>query len=243
MPEGLSTEDGTAIDLDGSEREFARAMAAPEPDEPEHPAPPKRVELSEEELGEKFGWITNPDGSRRAKRAKGRPSTKARTVTPPPVADKSAKPAGKGKDRDPGPAPDFTQPLSELTSACWMVLAAAPVPVEPLRVKLRAQAKILRENQGGVVQGVAIMAAHNGVIRRGVESLTMGSAGWVLPATMALAPFAVQSMAVWRAKPEDLAELAAQTEQEWKDEFEAMSAAMGIGPARPGAGEPEQAAA
>src|SRR6266567_6288484 len=172
MPEGLATEDGTAIDLDAPPPEFARAMAAPEPGEPEHPAPPRREQLSEEELGAKYGWTTNPDGTRRAKRAKGRPSARARTTTAPAAAEKPAR--GKGEAE---PKPDLSQPLAELTSAMWMVLAAAPVPAEPLRIKLRAQARVLRENQAGVVQGVSVMAANNGMIRRGVEALTMGSAG------------------------------------------------------------------
>jgi hypothetical protein len=38
MPEGLKTPAGDKVDLDG---EFARAMAAPEPDEPVAPAPPR----------------------------------------------------------------------------------------------------------------------------------------------------------------------------------------------------------
>lgn len=218
MPEGLSTEDGTAIDLDAAEQEFARAMNAPEPDEPEHPAPPKREQLSEEELGAKYGWTTGPDGQRRAKRAKGRPSAKPReTMAPPPQEPPKG---GKGKDAK----PDFTGPLTEFTEALWMVAAATPIPSEVLRVKVRAQAKVLRSTQGGLVQGVNLMAQHNGTIRRGVEALTMGGAGWVLPAVMALAPFAVQSAAVWRADPADLVKLAAETEKEWAEEFEAMTA-------------------
>ncbi len=55
MPEGLATEDGTAIDLDAAEQQFTMAMLAPEPGEPEHPAPPKREQLTEEELGAKYG--------------------------------------------------------------------------------------------------------------------------------------------------------------------------------------------
>jgi len=217
MPEGLSTEDGQAINLDAAEQEFARAMAAPEPDEPEHPAPPKRAQPTEEELGEKYGWTTLPDGTRRAKRAKGRPAKPRTTTAPPAAAGKPAK--GKG---DTEPRPDLTQPLSELTSALWMVMAAAPVPVEGLRVKVRAQAKILRENQAGLVQGLNLMAQNNGTIRRGVEMLTMGGASWVLPATMAVAPFAVQSAQLWRMDPAELVGLAQQTEQEWADEFRAM---------------------
>ena len=232
--EGLATEDGTAIDLDRAEQDFARAMAAPEPDDPEHPAPPKREQLSEEEAGEKYGWTTDPKtGHRRAKRAKGRPSTKPRTTTPPPPPPPGSKPP-KGE----APKADFTQPLAELTSALWMVMAGAPIPADDLRVKVRAQAYVLRENQGGVCQGVNIMAQHNGTIRRGVEALTMGSAGWVLPAVMAVAPFAVQTSQVWRMKPADLADMAAKTEADWETEFKEMKSAMGLADE-----EPEAAAA
>jgi hypothetical protein len=228
MPEGLATADGTAIDLDRAEQEFARAMAAPEPDEPEHPAPPKREELSEEEAGQRYGWTTDPKtGQRRAKRAKGRPSTKPRTTTPPPAPDKPVKP------KDVPAKPDFTGPLADLTSALWMVAAAVPIPAEPLRIKVRAQAKILRENRGGLVQGVNVMAQNNGVIRRGVEMLAMGSGGWILPATMAVAPFCVQSAQMWKMDPAELVDLAKQTEKEWEDEFKAMTAAMGLGDPEP----------
>jgi hypothetical protein len=226
MPEGLATEDGTAIDLDAAEAQFAQAMNAPEPDEPEHPAPPKREQLSEEELGAKYGWTTDAQGNRRAKRAKGRPSTKARTTDAPlPGADKPRS-GPKGKGPPVPPKPDLSGPLTELTSALWMVMAAAPIPADPLRVKVRAQAKVLRANQGGLVQGVNLMAANNGMIRRGVEALTMGSAGWVLPATMAVAPFCVQTAQLWRMDPEDLLGLAQQTEEEWAAEFQAMQDQM-----------------
>lgn len=222
MPEGLATEDGTAIDLDAAEAEFARAMNAPEPDEPEHPAPPKREQLSEEELGAKYGWTTDAQGNRRAKRAKGRPRTQARTTDAPPPPQEPQKPSKGAKGAD--PKPDYTGPLTEFTSALWMVAAATPIPAEGLRIKVRAQAKVLKATQDGVVQGVNMMAQHNGMIRRGVEALTMGGAGWVLPAVMALAPFAVQSAAVWRADPANLVALAEETEKEWAEEFEAMTA-------------------
>src|SRR5260370_3656198 len=197
MREGLATEDGTAIDLDAAEQQFTMAMLAPEPGEPEHPAPPKREQLTEEELGAKYGWTTGPDGERRAKRAKGRPA-KARVTEAAPAA--AGKPAKKPAENA-GIKPDLTQPLTELTSALWMVMAAAPIPPEPLRIKVRAQAKILRINRPGLVQGLNLMAQNNGTIRRGVEMLTMGGASWILPATMAVAPFAVQSAQLWRREP------------------------------------------
>jgi hypothetical protein len=127
-----------------------------------------------------------------------------------------------------------------------MVLAAAPVPAEGIRLKLRAQAKVLKDNQPGLCQGVNLMAQHNGTIRRGVEALTMGSAGWVLPAVMAVAPFAVQSAALWKADPAQLADMAAQTEAEWDEQFAAMREAMGLDQAeqlRDLADERDQAAA
>lgn len=241
MPEGLSTADGKAIDLDTAEQEFHRAMAAPEPDEPEHAAPPKRVQLSEEEMGERYGWITNPDGTKRAKRAKGRPAAKPRITDAAPGGQEPSKPAkGKGEA---AAKPDLTQPLSELCGALWMVMAAAPIPAEPLRIKVRAQAKLLREHRGGLVQGVNLMAQNNGVVRRGVEMLTMGGASWVLPATMAVAPFAVQSAQMWKMSPADLVGLAKATEQEWAAEFAAMQQAMGLTDPEGDEGDDEMAAA
>src|SRR6266567_3620786 len=102
MPEGLAPEDGTAIALDAPPPEFARAMAAPEPGEPEHPAPPRREQLSEEELGAKYGWTTNPDGTRRAKRAGAAPPVTLGSSAAPAAAEKPAR--GKGEAE---PKPDL----------------------------------------------------------------------------------------------------------------------------------------
>lgn len=215
MPEGLATADGQAIDLDQAEADFHRAMAAPEPDEPIAPAPPKRAPADDEApYGRKV------DGT--PKKAPGGRPAKPRVTESKPAAPAQ----GKGKSAAEGT--DYTQPLGEFTSALWMVMAAAPVPADEWRIKLRAQAYILKENQPGLCQGVNLMAQHNGVIRRGVEALTMGNAGWVLPAVMAVAPFAVQSAAVWKATPGELADMAAKTEAEWDEQFKAMRAAMGL---------------
>jgi hypothetical protein len=219
MAEGLATADGTQIDLDKAEADFHRAMAAPEPTEPIAPAPPKRAPADPEAPhGRKL------DGT--PKKAPGGRPAKARVTTPPRTPEKPSKP-GKGPGATAAQA-DYTQPLGDFTSAVWMVMAAAPLPNEGLRVKVRAQAKILRDNQPGLCQGVNLMAQHNGTIRRGVEALTMGQAGWVLPACMALAPFAVQSAQLWRTDPAELVGLAEETEQQWAEQFKAMQAAMGL---------------
>jgi len=217
MPEGLATEDGAAIDLDRAEQEFARAMAAPEPGEPEAPAPPKRAPADEEApFGRKL------DGTPK-KAPGGRPVKPRVTDTKPVTATKGGKGGGAAGD-----APDYTQPLADLTSGLWMVLAAAPVPNDGMRIKLRAQAAILKENQPGIVQSVALMAAHNGTVRRGVEMLTTGGASWALPAIMGLAPFCVQTAQLWRTDPAELVSLAAKTEAEWDEQFKAMQQAMGL---------------
>lgn len=219
MPEGLATADGQAIDLDQAEADFHRAMAAPEPDEPIAPAPPKRApDDPDAPFGRKL------DGT--PKKAPGGRPAKPRVVEAPQAAGKAPKP-GRGPGQAAGAA-DYAQPLGEFTSAVWMILAAAPVPAEPLRIRLRAQAAILKDNQPGLCQGINLMAQHNGTIRRGVEALTMGSAGWVLPAVMAVAPFAVQSAQLWRTDPAELVALAEQTDREWAEQFAAMQSAMGL---------------
>ena len=212
MAEGLATADGQAIDLDAAEQDFHRAMAAPEPDEPEAPAPPKRTVDPDAPYGRKV------DGTPK-KAPGGRPARPRVTESKPVVAE--AKPA-KAKTVT---ETDYTRPLGEFTSALWMVMAAAPIPNDGLRTKVRAQAAVLKDNQPELCQGISIMAQHNGTIRRGVEALTTGHAGWVLPAVMALAPFAVQSAQVWKTDP---VELAAKTEREWAVQFAAMREAMGL---------------
>ena len=214
MPEGLATEDGMAIDLDAAERDFARAMAAPEPDEPEAPAPPKRPPADEE-----APYGRRLDGT--PKKAPGGRPAKPRVTEAKPVV------AGKGKAAA-GNAQDYTQALGDFTSGLWMVMAAAPVPNDGMRVKVRAQAKVLKDNQPGLCQGLNQMAQHNGTIRRGVEALTTGNAGWIVPACMALAPFAVQSAQIWKSDPATLADMAKETEAEWDEEFKAMRQAMGL---------------
>ena len=199
MPEQLVTADGAAVSVEESERIFAAAMAAPPASDPEMPLPPAF------DPGAPHG--RKLDGT--PKKAPGGRPPKARTL--PPVPAVSPAPAGTKTT-----APDYTRPLAEFTDGLWMVLAAVPVPEGNLRIRVRAQAHILKANQPGVVTAVNSMAQHNATIRWGVEKLTLGSAGWVLPAVMALAPFAVQSAQIWRTEPTEGMILAAKdTEQEW----------------------------
>ena len=216
MPETLETADGAPVPLDDTDARFAAAMAAPRGDEPEHPAPPERPPADPEApFGRKI------DGTPK-KRPGGRPPTRPREITAPPAAAGSS--SARSSPPSAGPQ-DYTGGLTEFSEALWMVLAATPVPWETIRIRVRAQAWVLAQNQAGVVQGVNIMAQHNGTVRAGVEKLTTGSAGWVLPAVMALAPFGVQTALIWRAPPNgDMEALAAQTEAAWERTFASMRA-------------------
>lgn len=209
--ETLATADGKPIDLDQTDAEFAKAMAAPRGDEPEAPAPPKR-EAPDPEA---------PYGRTKDGTPRGKPGRKPKQPPPRMTETPKTAPPPKGKA---APAADYTQGLTEFSEALWMVLAATPVPWPEWRVRVRAQAYVLKETSGGLVQGVNLMAQHNGMIRTGVEKLTTGNAGWVLPAVMAVAPFAVQSAMIWRAPADELAPVAAHVEQEWAKTVAAMQA-------------------
>lgn len=211
--ETLATADGQRVDVDGTDQAFAAAMAAPRSDEPEHAAPPRR-----EPADPDAPYGRTLDG-RPKKRPGGRPpKARPREISAPP-------PAPQGGAAKPGPAADYSAGLADFTEALWMVMAATPVPWDTIRIRVRAQAYVLKSNQGGVVQGVNLMAQHNASIRWGVEKLTTGEAGWVLPAVMALAPFAVQTGMIWRAPPNGDMELLAQhTERQWAETFAAMQA-------------------
>ena len=214
MPETLATADGQRLDLDDTDRAFAAAMAAPRADDPEHPAPPRREPADPE-----APYGRTLDG-RPKKRPGGRPpKARPREIPAPAAQAPSGGPKGKA------PAADYSAGLADFTEALWMVMAATPVPWETVRIRVRAQAYVLKSNQAGVVQGVNLMAQHNASIRWGVEKLTTGEAGWVLPAVMALAPFAVQTGMIWRAPPNgDMELLAAHTEREWAETFAKMQA-------------------
>lgn len=210
--ETLSTADGQAIDLDEAEQQFAAAMAAPRSDEPEAPAPPKREP-------------TDPDAPY-GRKVDGTPKKAPGGRPPKPRMIEGRKDDGKAKSKDqPAAGRDYTQPLAEFCDALWMIGASVPIPHDTTRVKVRVQAHVIRANAPAIAQSVNTMAQHNATIRAGVEKLTMGSAGWILPACMALAPFAFQSAALWRAPVEgDMREMADQVDAEWAAAVAAMKA-------------------
>jgi hypothetical protein len=235
MAEGLATAGGERIDLSDPDRAFGAAMAAPRADDPQHPAPPP--------IDPDAPFGRKVDGTPK-KRPGGRPpkTPAARTTTAVP-------PPGDGKGPA-GPA-DYQEGLTEFFDGVWLALAATPVPAEALRIRVRAQAAVLKANQEGLARGVNVAAQHNGQIRWAVEKVTTGNGAWLLPAMFAVAPFAVQTAQVWRVPVEgDLRNLAEATEAEWdkmfaglKDQLAELAGEAAAAAAGPGDGLRETPAA
>jgi hypothetical protein len=227
MAEGLQTADGTEIDLDHVDQEFAAAMAAPSGDEPEHPAPPDLPPADPEApYGRKL------DGS--PKKAPGGRPAKARTTTQKAIA---AGPQGDAKGGKAAPeAATYAKGLEEFFAGIALALAVLPVPKDELRIRCRVQAEVLKNTGDGLAAGMGMTAEHNGLVRWGVEKLTKGGGAWALPAALAIAPFGAQTYLLWKAPVEgDMREAADRIEDEAKAEF---LATMGMQ-----AEEPEPAAA
>jgi hypothetical protein len=108
-------------------------------------------------------------------------------------------------------------------------------------VRVRLQANLVAEHSAGLTKGIDAAAQNNAVIRRGVEALTMGSAGWVLPAVLAVAPFAASSYALWRSDvTQEMAEAALKFETAVK---ETLGPSMSDGPPGPRRGPSRTTAA
>lgn len=218
MPEGLATEDGTPIDLDSVEREFAAAMAAPAADEPEAPAPPDLPPFDPEApYGRKV------DGTPKSGPG-GRPPRKEKARTQPTPKGGPEKPSKSLAA--PGPKPDYRKGLEELLSGVSLALAVLPVPEGDARVRCRVQAAVIQGNADGLATGLALTAENSSVARWAVEKLTMGGGAWVFPAALAIMPFAMQTKTLWTAEiTEEMTVLAGKVEADATSEFKT---AMGI---------------
>lgn len=207
MGEGLQTADGTALDVppadDQVNRDFAAAMNAPEPGEPQVAAPPKRDPAADPEA---------PHGRTKDGKPKkgpgGRPPKPTRAEAPrvQPAAAAAAAPTG-----------DYTEGLAELGEGLWFLMAAGPPP-------MRAQAALFKVHRPNLVRGFNMAAQHQPMIRAGVEFLTAQS--WITILGAALVPFIMGSIGLWSGKipPELVEQLAAATARDL-EEIEAKQAA------------------
>lgn len=177
--------DGTVLDVPAAghepgEREFAAAMAAPEPGD-QMPAPPKLAD-PEAPYGRTLdGKPKKGPGGRPAKSKADRPRTQTVAAV---ATDGTAQ------------AKDYGQALAELTEGVWYLCAQFPAT--------QPQAAILKAHRPALVSGWNLAAQNNRMIASGVEILT-GKGTWVAAVAMASAPFVMQSLAIWTKSEEDLA--------------------------------------
>jgi hypothetical protein len=182
-----------------------------------------------------YGWIDDPTapGGRRPKKRPGKQSTKG--TLPPPAKRPATEPRTRSAPAGSSRPKDYSQPLAEAAQAVWFLLAGVPTPDEPTKVlgvdlvsasiRLKAQAAVLEDNTGQIVASVNLMAQHSKPVRTAVEKYTAETGpAWILPAMMALLPFAVQSAMIWRAPvPGDLSDLAKRTDAKFDEVVKAMT--------------------
>lgn len=184
MPK-LETPGGEQLDAEEVNRRFAQAMAEPEPDEPLAPAPEPKTDPEP----------SAPDNDRRHDKARTSTATAGRGRG----GARRGKHSAKAAEQEPMAEGHYVRPVLEWLQSAVIVGAVAPLPPGGLRVRARLQAATIGAHSPELAKAVDSAARHNAMIRRGVESLTMGPAGWVLPAVLMIAPFAAQSLTLWRS--------------------------------------------
>lgn len=149
------------------------------------------------------------DGTPRLK-----PAGPGRPKRDPDAAARTAK-ASPAATAAPGTGRDYSRDLDDLADGAWMLLSGIPAP-GALRVKLNAQAALLRGSKESLVHAGNIAAQHHAGTAQLIEKLTTGNAAWALPCMFALGPFVAQSIQLWRTPADQLAALAEQNAAEFR---------------------------
>jgi hypothetical protein len=170
-----------------------------------------------------YGYMKDPaTGKTRPKKAPGR----GKSAQAPPDRP-SAKP--RAARAVPSPKTDYRRDVMTLLDGVWTLAASVPdvepgtkvmgVDIRSPLVRVKAQAAIMKDNAMGLVNGFGIMAQHSAPVRNFIAKAGDESGpAWILPAMMALLPFAAQSAAMWRAPLEgDVVKLAERTSAEFDE--------------------------
>jgi hypothetical protein len=175
-----------------------------------------------------YGWMVDPKtGERRPKRTPGRQSKQAgRKAAEPPANRRANKPrtinatsVSKPHERS------YAQKVAELLDSVWMVTAAVPIlegrvmgqDMRPITVKVKAQGALIRDQRPSLIEGLATMAENSTAVASAIDFVSSDAGpGWILPACMALVPFAAQTAALWRSSVERAEPLAQRTLDEYR---------------------------
>lgn len=168
-----------------------------------------------------YGYMRDPKtGEQRPKKRPG----KAASTQPTP----RERPGGQARTRPAAPdKKSRADTINELGQGIWLLLAAVPEVEEGTKMlgrdvytvamRCHAQAEIINTNSEGIVRGLVIMAEHSAPVAKAIDRAAAETGpAWILPAMMALLPFAVQSAAMWRAPVKgDVEAMAAKTKEQF----------------------------
>lgn len=185
----------------------------------EEPAaePPPRVSWLNEDGSPRYGL--KADGTpRKSKPGTGRPRSDDKPRTTPQLPPGSESPAREKSRGTPGR--DYTDDIGAALSMAWMGMASIPFT--------RAHAAIVRAHTPALVPAWNTAAQHNATIRGYIEKMSGdGNLAWVIPVTVVTTPLVIGMWQVTR-DPQLRAELAAQTEKEFRAFIREQAQAAGI---------------
>lgn len=193
----------------GSAAPDGRAVAAP-------PRRPSVVDPDAPHGRAEDGTPNAPYGIGKNNRPRIKPAGPGRAPANPDDKPRTAPAAAAPVPTAAGDSKDYTEDVDDLADGVWMVLSGFPVRGN-LKIKLGAQAYVLRQNKDGLAKGGNIAAQHHEGTAQLIEKLTVGGAAWILPAMFAVAPFVAQSLQIWRTPAAELAATAEYNDLEFKE--------------------------
>jgi hypothetical protein len=186
----LKTADGQELSPDeiaAANQDFARMMAKPEP-----------IVIDGAEPDYPAPPKKDPEAPQPSRRGR-----------PPKDAHDKPRTAPKASAKPTGPPKDYTGALADTATGVWVSLSAMPVT--------RAYAAVWKQNIPQQVSAWNQAANQNSTVRTYAEKLASGEGGvWVLGVAMAAAPLAAGFWQVFKATPDQRAQVAEHNDQEFQ---------------------------